>query len=59
MSEAAPPPILISDVQRTVAAELERIAPVIDELGRRFTAAGHTLALVGGPGRDAMLGRLQ
>jgi poly(A) polymerase len=59
VSEAAPPPILISDVQRTVAAELERIAPVIDELGRRFTAAGHTLALVGGPVRDAMLGRLQ
>jgi poly(A) polymerase len=40
-----------------VAAELDRIAPVIDELGRRFTDAGHELALVGGPVRDAMLGR--
>jgi poly(A) polymerase len=27
-------------------------------LGERFAAAGHTLALVGGPVRDAMLGRL-
>lgn len=38
-------------------AELDRIAEVIDELGRRFTDAGHELALVGGPVRDAMLGR--
>lgn len=44
-------------MQRSVAAELDRIAPVIDELGRRFTAAGHEIALVGGPVRDAMLGR--
>jgi len=55
----APPPLLISDVEKRVAAELDRIAPVIDELGARFTAAGHELALVGGPVRDAMLGRLQ
>jgi poly(A) polymerase len=40
-----------------VAAELDRIAPVIDELGARFGGAGHELALVGGPVRDAMLGR--
>ncbi|WGX99509.1 CCA tRNA nucleotidyltransferase [Nocardioides sp. L-11A] len=45
------------DVQAAVAAELDRIAPVIDELGARFAAAGHELALVGGPVRDAMLGR--
>lgn len=45
------------EVQRSVAAELDRIAPVIDELGRRFTEAGHEIALVGGPVRDAMLGR--
>ncbi len=45
------------EVQRSVAAELDRIAPVIDELGRRFTDAGHEIALVGGPVRDAMLGR--
>jgi len=53
------PPLLISDVERRVAAELDRIGPVIDELGERFSAAGHELALVGGPVRDAMLGRLQ
>jgi poly(A) polymerase len=47
----------MADVQRAVATELDRIAPVIDELGRRFSAAGHELALVGGPVRDAMLGR--
>ena len=40
-----------------MAAELDRIAPVVDELGRRFAEAGHELALVGGPVRDAMLGR--
>ena len=45
------------DVQRAVETELDRIAPVIDDLGRRFNEAGHELALVGGPVRDAMLGR--
>ncbi|WP_435771939.1 CCA tRNA nucleotidyltransferase [Nocardioides sp. SYSU DS0651] len=45
------------DVQQSVTAELDRIAPVIDELGARFAEAGHELALVGGPVRDAMLGR--
>ncbi|KAA1415532.1 CCA tRNA nucleotidyltransferase [Nocardioides humilatus] len=45
------------DVQQSVAAELDRVAPVIDELGALFAAAGHELALVGGPVRDAMLGR--
>ncbi len=45
------------DVQRSVETELDRIAPVIDDLGRLFTEAGHELALVGGPVRDAMLGR--
>ncbi len=52
-------PLLISDVQARVVAELARIAPVTDELGRRFAAAGEEIALVGGPVRDAMLGRLQ
>ncbi len=52
-------PLLISDVQTRVVAELERISPVTDELGRRFAAAGEQIALVGGPVRDAMLGRLQ
>ncbi len=38
--------------------ELLRIAPVADELAARFSAAGHSLYLVGGSVRDALLGRL-
>ena len=45
------------ELQRNAEVELERIAPVIDDLGRLFAEAGHELALVGGPVRDAMLGR--
>jgi poly(A) polymerase len=33
-------------------------APLAMELGKKFAAQGHTLALVGGPVRDAILGRL-
>jgi poly(A) polymerase len=47
----------MADAQQAVTAELDRIAPVIDVLGERFAEAGHQLALVGGPVRDAMLGR--
>ncbi|QCX29335.1 CCA tRNA nucleotidyltransferase [Nocardioides jishulii] len=47
------------EIQQTVGAELDRISEVIDPLGERFAAAGHELFLVGGPVRDAMLGRLQ
>ncbi len=57
MPEAPPPQLQIVDVQRAVTQELDRIAPLIDELGRRFLTAGYELALVGGPVRDAMLGR--
>ena len=45
-------------MQRAAVAELLRISPVVDELGRRFAAAGHELHLVGGSVRDALLGRL-
>ncbi|WP_416970161.1 CCA tRNA nucleotidyltransferase [Streptomyces sp. 4F14] len=34
------------------------VAPVADDLARRFQEAGFSLALVGGPVRDALLGRL-
>ncbi len=47
------------EVQRNVLTELDRIAPVIDPLGARFREAGEEIALVGGPVRDAMLGRFQ
>ncbi|WP_300400395.1 CCA tRNA nucleotidyltransferase [Nocardioides sp.] len=45
------------EVQARVERELDRLAPVLDELGQRFAEAGHELHLVGGPVRDAMLGR--
>ena len=59
MSDAALPPLTIVEIQRRVGAELDRIGSVIDELGALFAEAGEELALVGGPVRDAMLGRLQ
>ncbi len=48
----------LSQLQRAAVRELLRVAPVIDEVGRRFAAAGHEIALVGGPVRDLLLGRL-
>ena len=48
----------LDDAQRLAVGELLRVAPVIDDLATRFTAEGHRLALVGGPVRDALLGRL-
>jgi len=38
-------------------AVLLRDHPVLGELGERFAAQGHEVALVGGPVRDALLGR--
>jgi poly(A) polymerase len=48
----------LTEAQRSAVAELLRIAPVADDLGRRFADAGHRLYLVGGSVRDALLGRL-
>ncbi|GII22290.1 CCA tRNA nucleotidyltransferase [Planosporangium mesophilum] len=48
----------LTEAQRRAVAELMRVSPVADELGRRFAAAGHELHLVGGSVRDALLGRL-
>ena len=45
------------ELQRAVDEELDRIGEVIDPLGALFAEAGHELALVGGPVRDAMLAR--
>jgi poly(A) polymerase len=56
MSETSSPRAL-SEAQRRAVAELLRVSPVADELGRRFAEAGHELHLVGGPVRDALLGR--
>jgi poly(A) polymerase len=48
-----------AEVRSRTEKELRRVAEVVDVLGRTFADAGEELALVGGPVRDAMLGRLQ
>jgi poly(A) polymerase len=45
------------EVYRRALEHLEPVLPVLRELGEAFAAAGHSLALVGGPVRDAFLGR--
>ena len=49
---------VLNSAQRNAVAELLRVSPVSDELGRLFADAGHELHLVGGSVRDALLGRL-
>ncbi len=61
MSETSTTPATnreLTAAQRRAVAELMRVSPIADELGRRFAAAGHELHLVGGSVRDALLGRL-
>jgi poly(A) polymerase len=43
---------------RAAVASLAGQLPLLTEAGERFAAAGHELALVGGPVRDAFLGRV-
>ncbi|MBD8058256.1 CCA tRNA nucleotidyltransferase [Cellulomonas sp. JH27-2] len=50
-------PSLIA-LQRRALGVLAGLSPDAIELGELFRAAGHELALVGGPVRDAFLGRL-
>jgi poly(A) polymerase len=57
VSASEPAALTVVELQRNADRELERITPVTDELGTLFADAGHELALVGGPVRDAMLGR--
>jgi poly(A) polymerase len=49
--------IALAEARRQLAAALVTVDPAVGELGRLFTAAGFELALVGGPVRDAVLGR--
>lgn len=45
------------DLARRVVERLAPVAGLLAEVGERFSAAGHEVALVGGPVRDAALGR--
>jgi poly(A) polymerase len=49
----------VVEIQERVRTELARLAEVVEPLGRIFAEAGEEIALVGGPVRDMMLGRLQ
>ena len=48
---------LLPALQRRAAMAFLDLPPVVTALGQVFTAAGHQLALVGGPVRDALLAR--
>ena len=52
--EGGPRELAVSLAISTLAKQ----APITDSLATAFKEAGHTLALVGGPVRDAILGRL-
>ncbi|MBX9244233.1 CCA tRNA nucleotidyltransferase [Actinotalea ferrariae] len=45
-------------MQRRALTVIAELAPAAVELGEAFASAGHELALVGGPVRDAFLGRV-
>jgi len=51
------PAAALAALQRRALSVLAGLAPEALELGSAFAAAGHELALVGGPVRDAFLGR--
>jgi poly(A) polymerase len=51
--------VSVVEIQRRVARALAELEPVLGPLSRSFAEAGEELALVGGPVRDIMLGRLQ
>ncbi len=50
-------PALPPEILRAAVAHLAPVIPLLTDLGERFTKGGHELALVGGPVRDAFLGR--
>ncbi|MFN8074367.1 MAG: CCA tRNA nucleotidyltransferase [Kineosporiaceae bacterium] len=50
-------PAAVARAQRDLITALAPIDALLTDLGRVFAEAGHTLALVGGPVRDALLGR--
>ncbi len=54
---SAGPSTSLAPLLRAAVAHLAPVLPLLDRLGTAFAAAGHELALVGGPVRDAFLGR--
>ena len=54
MAASDPTSALLQEAVRRLAPLL----PLLTDLGSRFQDAGHELALVGGPVRDAFLGRV-
>ena len=50
-------PALPPEILRAAVAHLAPVIPLLTDLGERFAKGGHELALVGGPVRDAFLGR--
>jgi poly(A) polymerase len=46
------------DLLREAVRRLAPVLPLLTDLGSRFVDAGHEIALVGGPVRDAFLGRV-
>ena len=55
---AAPNPGAVQELRKQAVASLAPVATPLQRIGERFTSAGHSIALVGGPVRDALLGRL-
>lgn len=58
MVVSTPPTVALTPEQRARLDRLVTAEPALVELGRRFSEAGHELALVGGPVRDTLMGRL-
>ncbi len=52
-----PGPATLEQLRRRALSVVASLPPEVLELGDLFAAAGHELALVGGPVRDAFLGR--
>jgi poly(A) polymerase len=57
-SRSSPQPTALADLRRQAVASLAPVAGPLQRIGERFTHAGYRLALVGGPVRDSLLGRL-
>ncbi len=56
--QAESPSAPLPELMRKATAHLASVLPLLTELGGLFAAQGHELALVGGPVRDAFLGRV-